>query len=208
MKDFPDVVWCLDAVSSLGGSEIRVDQLGVDVCITSTQKCLGLPPGMSIASVSDKAIENAKKVTHRGLYFDYLELYNFVKNKDYQYPSTPSLSHMYALDYKLSQILEEGPEKRFARHKDMADLVRAWAKKNFSLYSDEKHLSNTVTCITNTRELSFADFNGKMVQRGYLLSNGYGPLKDKTFRIAHMADTSLEEVQVLLDTIDEVLEEM
>ncbi|HPV02739.1 MAG TPA: aminotransferase class V-fold PLP-dependent enzyme, partial [Clostridiales bacterium] len=52
MKKYPEVVWCMDTVSSLGGVKIEVDKLGVDICITSTQKCLGLPPGMAICSFS------------------------------------------------------------------------------------------------------------------------------------------------------------
>ncbi|MHB1454229.1 MAG: pyridoxal-phosphate-dependent aminotransferase family protein [Saccharofermentanales bacterium] len=208
MKKYPDVVWCLDAVSSLGGTKIEVDRLGVDICITSTQKCLGLPPGLSLASVSEKAIRNAEKVPFRGLYFDYVELYNYIKEKDYQYPSTPSLSHMFALDFQLDFILEEGLETRFARHRLMAGMVRDWAKKKFALYSNQKYLSDTVTCIDNTRGISVSKLNEKLGERGYAISNGYGPLKDKTFRIAHMADTSPEEIEKLLSVIDEILVSM
>ena len=208
MKRYPEVIWCLDAVSSLGGTKIEVDRLGIDICITSSQKCLGLPPGLALCSVSEKAIEAAKKVPHRGLYFDYVELYQFVKEKDYQYPSTPSLSHMFALDYQLDCIMEEGLDARFERHYEMAQTVREWAKKNFELYSDERYLSNTVTCITNTKNFSFSDLNKRLGEKGYAISNGYGELKEKTFRIAHMADTSNEEIKELLSTIDELLLDM
>ena len=57
VKKYPDVVFCVDTVSSMGGTSIPVDELGIDFCITSTQKCLGCPPGMSAASVSKKAYE-------------------------------------------------------------------------------------------------------------------------------------------------------
>jgi aspartate aminotransferase-like enzyme len=73
MKKYPEVVWCMDTVSSMAGTKIEVDRLGVDICITSTQKCLGLPPGMAICSFSEKAVEAAKKVEFRGLYFDLLD---------------------------------------------------------------------------------------------------------------------------------------
>jgi len=134
MKKYPEVVWCMDTVSSLGGVKIEVDKLGVDICITSTQKCLGLPPGMAICSFSEKAREAAKKVQFRGTYLDLLELYEYIIKKDYQYPSTPSLSHMFALDYQLDRIFEEGLENRFARHLEMAGIVRAWAKEKFALF--------------------------------------------------------------------------
>ncbi len=206
ISKYPDVVWLVDAVSSLGGAKIEVDRLGIDVCITSTQKCIGLPPGMSFCSVSEKAIEQAKTVKHRGLYFDLVELYRFVKEKPYQYPSTPSLPHMTALNYQLDRILAEGLEERFARHSEMAAVVRAWAKERYALYSDPAHLSETVTCITNTRGFSVAALNKALGERGYMISNGYGALKEQTFRIAHMADCTPADLRGLLDTIDEVVE--
>jgi aspartate aminotransferase-like enzyme len=201
----PDVVWCVDAVSSLGGAKIEVDRLGIDVCITSSQKCLGLPPGLSVCSVSEKAIQAALQVPFRGLYFDLVELYRFVKEKENQYPATPSLSHMFALDYQLDRILAEGPENRFARHQAMAGRVRDWARTRFALYSDPAHLSDTVTCIANTRGIDVPTLNKRLGEVGYTISNGYGPLKDKTFRIAHMADATLDDIEGLLSAIDALL---
>jgi aspartate aminotransferase-like enzyme len=208
MKDFPEVILCVDAVSSLGGDDIPVDIWGIDVCITSTQKCLGLPPGMSIASVTDRAIEKAKDIPNRGLYFDYVELYKFVKQKPFQYPSTPSIAHMFALDYQLDQILKEGMSARCQRHLAIASRVRDWARKNCALYSDPEHLSVTVTCLTNTFGIAFSDISAAMGQRGYLLSNGYGDLKEKTFRIAHMAEITMEEMETMLSAPEEVIAEL
>jgi len=208
LKEYPDVISCVDAVSSLGGDYIPVDELGLDVCITSTQKCLGLPPGMAIASVTDRAIEKARTIPNRGLYFDYVELYTFVKEKAYQYPSTPSLPHMYALDYQLDRILAEGLKERFARHEMLAARAQEWARKNFSLYSNPDNLSVTVTCVNNTKNISFSEMNAAMGKRGYLMSNGYGALKDKTFRIAHMADLTLSELDEMLANLDEVVSEL
>lgn len=205
---YPETIVCVDTVSSMAGDYIPVDELGIDVCITSTQKCLGLPPGMSIASVSDRAIEKAKTIENRGLYFDYVELVKFVKEKPFQYPSTPSLSHMYALDYQLDRILAEGIENRYKRHCEMAEIVRDWARKNCELYSNPDHLSVTVTCITNTTGLTFAELNKAMGEKGYLISNGYGDLKDKTFRIAHMADTTIDEIKTLLADLEATIKEL
>ncbi|MBE6050770.1 MAG: alanine--glyoxylate aminotransferase family protein [Clostridium sp.] len=206
VKKYPEVVFIVDMVSSAAGSKVEVDKCGIDICVTSSQKCLGLPPGLSVCTFSDKALKRAEQVPNRGYYLDLLNLYKFIQKKDYQYPSTPSLSHMFALDYQLDQILNvEGLENRFARHKEMAQIVRDWAKKNFALYSDENHLSNTVTNIENTRGISVADLNKELGKRGFQISNGYGNLKEKTFRIAHMADCTVEEVKELLKNIDEIL---
>lgn len=205
MRKYPEVIFCLDTVSSLGGSKVEVDRLGVDICITSTQKCLGLPAGLSICSISEKAIEAAKQVPYRGLYFDLLGLYEYIQKKDYQYPSTPSLAHMFALDYQLDRIMEEGIENRFNRHSEMAKVVREWANKHFAMLAEEKYASNTLTTIRNTKEISVSDLNKALAGKGYMISNGYGKLKDVTFRIAHMADTQMEDLQALLRTIEEIL---
>lgn len=206
VKKYPQVIWCLDAVSSMGGTKIEVDKLGVDICITSTQKCMGLPPGLAIASMSQKAVEAAREVKYRGLYLDLLELYECIQKKDYQYPSTPALPMMYALDYQLDKILEEGLENRYERHLNMAKYVRKWAKENFELFPNEKYISNTLTTIKNTKNINIGQLNKKLGERGYAISNGYGNLKDKTFRISHMGDYTLEEVKKLIETINEILD--
>jgi len=206
IQKYPDIVFCLDAVSSLGGVKIPVDEWHVDVCITSTQKCIGLPAGMAICSISEKAIESAKKVKNRGYYFDLLALYNYIQKKDYQYPSTPSLSHMFALDYQLNKILDEGLDNRFDRHKKMAELTRNWAVLNFDLFADKGYESNTLTTIKNTRKISVSDLNKALGKKGYMISNGYGDLKEKTFRIAHMADRTLEEMKEIFREIDLILQ--
>ncbi|WP_315079650.1 alanine--glyoxylate aminotransferase family protein [uncultured Clostridium sp.] len=206
VKKYPDVVLIVDTVSSAAGTKIEVDKWGIDVCITSSQKALGLPPGLSVCTFSQKAKERAEKVPSRGYYLDLLKLYQYIQKKDYQYPSTPSLSHMFALDYQLDNILnKEGLENRFARHVEMAQIVRAWAKKYFAIFPDENHLSNTLTTIKNTRGINVAELNRELGKRGFQISNGYGDLKEKTFRIAHMADCTIEDVKELLKNIEEIL---
>lgn len=205
IKKYPEIVWCLDTVSSMAGTKIEVDKLGVDICITSSQKAIGLPPGMAICSFSKKAVERAKDVPFRGYYLDLLSLYEYIQKKDYQYPSTPSLPHMFAMDYQLGKILEEGLENRYNRHIEMANYVRQWGKEHFELFADERYLSNTLTNIKNTRNISVGDLNKELGKRGFQISNGYGKLKEKTFRIAHMAECTMDDIKELLFNINDIL---
>ncbi|MFL0197047.1 pyridoxal-phosphate-dependent aminotransferase family protein [Clostridium sp. WILCCON 0269] len=205
VKKYPEVVWCLDTVSSMGGTKIEVDELGVDICLTSSQKALGLPPGIAACSFSKKAVERAKTVEFRGYYLDLLSLYEYIQKKNYQYPSTPSISHMFAMDYQLDKILKEGLENRYKRHLEMAEYVRNWAREYFELFGDERYLSNTLTNITNTRNTNIAQLNKELGERGFQISNGYGKLKEKTFRIAHMADCNISDIKELLENINDIL---
>lgn len=206
IKKHPNIVFCLDMVSSAGGHRVNIDELGIDIAITSSQKCLGLPAGISLCTFSEKAIERAKTVKNRGYYFDLLKLYKHIVKNDYQYPSTPSISHMFALDYQLDYILNvEGLENRFQRHLDMAEVVRNWARDKFQLFGTEDHLSRTVTTIANTRNINVAELNKELKKSGMIISNGYGDLKEKTFRIAHMGDTQVVEIYELINNINEIL---
>lgn len=206
VKKYKDIIFIVDTVSSAAGTKIEVDNWGIDICITSSQKALGLPPGMAICTFSNRAKERAEKVENRGTYLDLLALYKYIKKKDYQYPSTPSISHMFALDYQLDYIInKEGLENRFNRHLEMAKIVREWARSYFEIFGDEGHLSNTVTTIKNTRGIDVSALNKELGIRGYQISNGYGSLKDKTFRIAHMADCKVDELKDLLKNINEIL---
>lgn len=205
VKNYPEVVFCLDTVSSLGGVKIEVDKLGVDICLASTQKCLALPPGFSVCSISGKAIISAKKVKFRGSYFDLLRLYDWVKEKDYQYPSTPSIPHMFALDYQLDKIFEEDLENRFSRHVKIANYVRNWVKDNFALFAEEEYASNTVTCVENTKNIDVNELNKHLGEKGYIISNGLEKLKNKTFRIGHMGETTISDLKGLFDCINEII---
>jgi predicted phosphoserine aminotransferase len=204
-KKYPEVIWLVDTVSSMGGIKIDVDALGIDVCITSTQKALALPPGMAICSITPRALEHGKQVKYRGWYLDLLELYKYVETKDHQYSATPSLSHMFALHYQLDRILAEGLEKRYARHKEMAEFTRAWAKEHFALFPEEKYASQTLTTITNTRNISVKALNDGLGKVGMQISNGYGDLKEKTFRIAHMGELTMADMKEVTSAIEKIL---
>lgn len=205
IKKYPNVLWLVDTVSSLGGVKIEVDRLGIDVCISSSQKALALPPGLALASVSQKAEERFKKIGHRGYYLDFLTLCQFIDKKDHQYSCTPSLSHMFAMDFQLERIMKEGIENRFIRHIEMAEYVINWASHFFKVHAMPGFESMTVTTIENTRNIKVADLNVELRKENMLISNGYNELKDKTFRIGHMGDLTLDDVIEVTSAIERIL---
>ena len=203
-EKYPNMVILVDAVSAMGGVKIEVDAWDVDVVISSSQKCFALPPGLAVTAVSERAIERAKQVPNRGYYFDFVDMYKYYQRN--QTPATPAISLIQALNQQMDDILAQGLEARWERHIAMAQTVQAWARQYWSLFPNENFLSNTVTTINNTRGVSISDLNKELAKRGAMLSNGYGGLKEQTFRIAHMGDLTVEDIQWLLGMINEILD--
>lgn len=200
----PDTLIFVDAVSSLAGAKIEMDAWGLDMVLTSSQKCLALPPGLALGAVSDRAMKKAESVQNRGWYFDLIRMEKH-RNKDSS-PATPAMSLIYALAHQLDRIFAEGLENRFARHSAMAKRVQEWAEaRDQSIYAPAGYRSQTVTTIKNDRGFSVSDLNSFLKQREMRIANGYGPLKDKTFRIAHMGETQMEDIEELLEAMEEFL---
>ena len=84
-------------------------------------------------------------------------------------------------------------------------IVQDWTRRYFALFSDERYLSLTVTNVTNTRGISVGGLNDELGKRGAMISNGYGDLKDKCFRIAHMGDLTVDDMKWLLAQINDIL---
>ncbi len=200
---YPNVLILVDAVSGMAGIKIEFDAWGLDVCLAGVQKCFALPPGLTVCAVSDRARERALQVENRGYYFAY-----DVMDKKYeagQTPATPAISLIQALNKQMDDILAASLEARWARHKEMAAYIQDWARTHFALYSDERYLSPTVTNIHNTRGISVADLNKALGERGAMISNGYGDLKEKCFRIAHMGDLTMDDMKWLTAQIEDIL---
>ena len=162
--------------------------------------------GMAICSVTKRSIDRARTVKERGFYFDMVQLYDFIFKKDHQYPSTPSLSHMFGLKKQLELIFEEGLENFWARHEANMQLTRDWGRKHFELLVDDAYASRTVTVIRNTRNIDVSALNKALGERGFQIANGYGELKDKTFRIAHMAECTSAGLDELFVAMEDILD--
>ena len=190
----PDALMMVDAVTAAYAMDIRVKDMDADAVVFGTQKALALPPGLAIMLCSERLLEKAKTVPNRGFYTDLLKI---KKQSDSNYAlTTPPVSLMYGLDYQLDKALREGMSARYARHQKMADMVRDWAAKRMDgMFPEEGY------------QFDFDDFHSKLKARGYEISNGYGDIKEKTFRIGHMGDTTPEMMAELLSVMDNIMEE-
>lgn len=202
-NEFPDVLILVDAVSSMTGVDIAFDEWGLDVLLAGMQKCFALPAGMAIAAVSERTLERAKTIPHRGYLLDFV----LGKEKDEasQTISTPNIAALFGMRKVLENILEEGLENRFQRHADMAELVWKYTAEHWGFYIPEGYRSHTVTAVKNTRKVDIAKLCSDLKGRGIGLSNGYGKIKGETFRIGHMGDWGVEDIRLLLNEINDVL---
>jgi alanine-glyoxylate transaminase/serine-glyoxylate transaminase/serine-pyruvate transaminase len=187
----------VDSVSALASIDFRMDEWGVDVCVSGSQKGLMLPAGLGVTCISQKALEASKRATSRRCYFDYGDMVS--ANASGYFPYTPSFQMMCALREALSMLAEEGLENVFRRHSYLAGGTRAAVMQGWKLNLcavAPKWYSDTVTAVMVPAGIDGAAVIARAYKR-YNLSLGAGLAKvaGKLFRIGHLGD--LNEVMLL-----------
>ncbi|MGH7942803.1 MAG: pyridoxal-phosphate-dependent aminotransferase family protein [Limisphaerales bacterium] len=211
-KKYPDVMFIVDAVSSMTAVPLKFDELGIDVLLAGTQKAFALPPGTAVLVCSPAALAKAATVKDRGYYFDFAE---FQKNAEQSMtPSTPSIPHIHALSSKLDEFFAEGIDARYARHKRTNQMTRDWAKKHgFNLFADAGFESVTLTCVSNGarpggRTVDVAKLQKLTKDQGFLIDGGYGKIKGATFRVSNMGDESEASMAQLFAAMDKAMAQL
>lgn len=209
---YPEVMFIIDAVSSMTAVPIAFDALGIDVLLAGTQKAFALPPGLAVFVCSPAALARAATIKTRGYYFDILE---FEKNaRENMTPSTPSISHIHALDSKLDDFFAEGLDARFERHNRTNQMLRDWASRHgLTLFPEVGFESKTLVCINNGakpggRVIDATKLQKNMKNQGVLIDAGYGKIKGTTFRISNMGDETVSSISDLIGQLDESIAEL
>ena len=206
-----DAIFVLDCITSIAGDKVPVDELGADIAIVGSQKCLGAPPGLSALSVSEHAREMIRENERRPYYMDLIAYKKSLEKK--QTPYTPALPLFFALHEALAVIREEGMENRIERHRGMAktvrDAVTDLGLRLFPKLNEVSDYSNTVTAIAIPVANGITDeqLRGGMRKRGVIVAGGQGKLKGEIFRIATMGNITEREVMRTLDALEVVLME-
>ncbi len=186
-----------DVVTSLGAMPVQVDETGIDVAYSCTQKGLSCPPGLSPITLSPLAAErlNERKSTNRSWYFD-LKLLNDYYNISHRYHHTVSITLFYALHEALALIVEEGVEQRWQRHK----WAHAQFVKGVEALGLRMHVSNDADRVVNLNTpcvpagIDDAKVRAALVRdHGIEIAGGFGPLAGKVFRIGIMGPLATEE---------------
>jgi aspartate aminotransferase-like enzyme len=203
-----DVAILVDSVSGMAGAPVYTDEWKLDFILTGSQKSLAMPPGLAFGVAQESVLERARSKENRGIYFDFLEFEkNILAN---QTPNTPALSLMYAAAVQAAHIRNETIEARWARHDEMAKRTYAWvAEMNdrgvpLEILAPDGFRSPTVTTIRVPAGWTGPRVASAVRERGFVIATGYGKLKETTFRIGHMGDHTLVELETLLAALEDV----
>jgi len=190
------------------GAPVHTDQWGIDFILTGSQKSMALPPGLAFGVAQKNILERAASKADRGIYFDFLEFERNIQNN--QTPNTPAVSLLYALSVQMERMAEETIERRWLRHAEMAQRTYAWVDEmnergvNLQILAPAGSRSPTVTTLRMPEPWTGPSVVAAARERGFAVATGYGKLKDSTFRIGHMGDHTMEELEALLEALTDV----
>jgi len=190
-----DAIAIVDAVTSLGGHEIRMDDWGIDVCYSATQKCLGAPPGLAPISLGPRALEviNNRKTRVESFYFSLQALESYWSERR-AYHHTAPISMTYALREALIMMKEEGLENRLSRHARVAAALRSGLEAmGLGLLGDSEYRLNPLTAAIVPDGIDDGVVRGKLLNDYNIeIGGGLGELRGKVWRIGLMGDSARE----------------
>lgn len=195
----------VDGVSGVGAIEIKVDEWGVDILCTASQKAFMLPPGLAMISVSEKAWEVVKNNESPRFYFS-LPAFKKVYDK-WNTAYTPGVSLFYGLEASLDMMLDEGLENVYARHALLARATRAAAKAlGLRLLAEDCCASNALTAVWGPDGIATDELR-KIIKNNYgvAFAGGQGIVKGKIFRIAHMGYCDKMDVIIAVSALEMAL---
>ena len=215
MKDLVDMIHesgalaIVDAVTSLGGHEVRMDDWGIDVCYSATQKCLGAPPGLAPISLSPAAMDVVAKRPSKvqSFYFNLKDLEAYW-NQTRAYHHTSPINMTYALREALRMMMEEGQENRINRHARVAAALRSGAEAlGLSLLAEEGHRLNPLTTLSIPEGIEDAKVRRALLNDYDIeIGGGLGEFASKAWRVGLMGESARERnVFALLSALETIL---
>lgn len=180
----------------------------IDVVLTGSQKAIGVPPGLAIIAFNKTALEAREKMERISAY--YCDIYNWIPimHDPSKYFATPPVNLVYAYDEGMRLVLEEGMEKRYARHASFGKAVRgALSVYGMKAIAEEKVAAATLSCILYPDGINDADFRSALAEKGLIVAGALAHLAGKAFRIGHMGNTTVEMLEKAIILIGETLME-
>lgn len=194
----PDCLLIVDCVSSLGGVEFDMDGWCIDAAVSGSQKCLAAPPGVGMLATRQGLALHAKA---RNYYFDISKYLEYSKKN--QTPFTPAVPLFYGMREALREVMEEGLEKRIARHERCANYARDGVRKiGLSLFVDDGCASKTVTSIEHEKPSWLKE---EMYRRGVVIEGAKG--ETNIVRMGHLGNVTEKEIRIALGTMEGIIKD-
>jgi alanine-glyoxylate transaminase/serine-glyoxylate transaminase/serine-pyruvate transaminase len=196
----------VDAVCSLGGMPVEMDDLGIDLLLSGAQKALGVPPGLVILAASDAAMVRRRSIEQVPAY--YVDLLNWQASMDdpKQYFSTHAVNLFYALDVALQRIQDEGIEARFTRHVEMATTFRtAMADLGFNPLTKSEVLAPTLSVLEYPSGVDDQTFRDRLAGRGVVAAGCLGAWRGRGVRFGHMGNMTSSDIETGLRAVEAVI---
>lgn len=181
----------------------------LDIVLTGSQKAIGVPPGLALIAFNKKALDARAAMERVPAY--YCDIYNWIPimHDPSKYFATPAVNLIYALEEGLRIVLEEGMDKRIARHAAFGRAVRqSLAVYGMNALASEEVAAPTLSCILYPEGVNDAEFRAAMADKGTILSGSLAHLAGKAFRIGHMGNTTANMLEKAVMQIGETLNEM
>ena len=191
-----------DMSKAYGGNEAYK----IDIALTGSQKAIGVPPGLAIVAFSKQALAAREALGTVRAYYADIHNWRAIMDNPANYFATPPVNLIYAYDKALEIVLEEGMETREARHLKYGRAVRA-ALRSYGMtpLADEEVAAATLSCILYPEGVEDASFRSSLAARGVIVAGSLAHLAGKAFRIGHMGNTSIEQLEQAIRLIGEVL---
>lgn len=202
----------VDAVTSLAGTELEVDEWKIDVCYSGTQKCLSCPPGLAPITLGTRALEKIRqrKLKSRSWYLDLGMIEKYWHERSRAYHHTAPISMNYALSEALELVLEEGLEQRFERHRHHSRALMAGLEAvGFRSFAQEGHRLPMLNAVHLPPDLDDGPSRARLRDEFNIeVGGGLGDLAGRIWRIGLMGESARSEIVLqLLSAIDQIVGE-
>lgn len=206
IKKYEDTILVVDGVCATGAEPEYIDDMGIDVLITGSQKALGLPPGLALVFAGEKALERRKSLgVIREYYMDFEKWLPIMEDPS-KYFATPAVNMIWALKAALNIIKEEGIENRYERHKKFATAMQSAIESiGFRILAEKEHRAVTLSNVLYMEGIEDIEFRKVLAEEGVVVAGGLGEYAGKMFRLGHMGNIDYHYLVSTISAIERTL---
>lgn len=206
MKNFPDTIYIVDGVAATAGEREYVDDYGIDILFTGSQKAFGVAPGLLILWAGKKALERRKSLGTIPEYYIDFEKWIPIMNDPSKYFATPAVNLIWALKESVRLINEEGIEARYDRHTKVSESInKALEALGFKILADENNRCSTLSVILYPEGINDAEFRSSVAEEGVMVAGALASYAGKAFRLGHMGNIDDHTVYSAIAAIERTL---